>query len=127
DMAAQLGVKSSDVSEMETRLSGHDVALEPAIDDEEAYSPIAYLSDPESEPSLILERDQTDRLQKSGLKHALESLDPRSRRIIEARWLREKDSATLHELAAEFKVSAERVRQLEQKALTKMKAAMVVV
>ncbi len=124
DMATQLGVKSSDVSEMETRLSGHDVALEPTIDDEEAYSPIAYLSDPENEPSRILERDQADRLQKTGLKHALENLDPRSRRIIEARWLREKDSATLHELAAEFKVSAERIRQLEQKALNKMKAAM---
>jgi len=126
-IAEQLGVKSSEVTEMETRFSGHDVALEPVGDDEEAYSPIAYLSDPESEPARILERDQADRLQKTGLKHALESLDPRSRRIIEARWLREKDSATLHELAAEFKISAERIRQLEQKALTKMKAAMVTV
>jgi len=123
DMAAQLGVKSSDVSEMETRLSGHDVALQPAIDDEEVYGPIDYLSDPDSEPSGILERNQTDQLQKTGLKHALDRLDPRSRRIIEARWLREKDSATLHELAAEFKISAERIRQLEEKALTKMKAA----
>lgn len=123
DMAEQLGVKSSEVSEMETRLSGHDVALEPATDDEDTYSPIAYLSDPESEPSRILELAQADRLQKTGLKRALESLDPRSRRIIEARWLREKNSATLHELAAEFKVSAERIRQLEQKALTKMKTA----
>jgi RNA polymerase sigma-32 factor len=124
DMAEQLGVKSSEVSEMETRLSGHDVALEPAGDEEETYSPIAYLSDPEAEPTRILEREQTNRLQGTGLKHALDSLDPRSRRIIEARWLREKDSATLHELAAEFKVSAERIRQLEQKALTKMKAVM---
>jgi len=124
NIAEQLGVKSSEVTEMETRLSGHDVALEPVGDDEEAYSPIAYLSDPESEPSRILEHEQASRLQSTSLKHALEDLDPRSRRIIEARWLREKDSATLHELAAEFKVSAERIRQLEQKALTKMKAVM---
>jgi len=124
DMAHQLGVKSSDVSEMEMRLSGHDVPLEPAADDDEAYSPIAYLSDPENEPSLILEREQDGRLRSTDLKYALETLDPRSRRIIEARWLQEKDSATLHDLAAEFKVSAERIRQLEQKALTKMKGAM---
>ncbi|HXZ97414.1 MAG TPA: RNA polymerase sigma factor RpoH [Burkholderiales bacterium] len=124
DMARQLGVKSSDVSEMEMRLSGHDVPLEPAADDDEAYSPIAYLSDPENEPSLILEREQDGRLRSTDLKYALESLDPRSRRIIEARWLQEKESATLHDLAAEFKVSAERIRQLEQKALTKMKGAM---
>ena len=124
DLAERLSVKSSEVSEMETRLSGHDMALEPAGEDEEAYSPIAYLSDPESEPTHILERQQTERLQSTGIKHALESLDPRSCRIIEERWLREKDSATLHELAAEFKVSAERIRQLEQKALTKMKAVM---
>ncbi|HUL40503.1 MAG TPA: RNA polymerase sigma factor RpoH [Burkholderiales bacterium] len=125
DVANLLGVKSSEVSEMETRLSGHDVALEPAVDDDEAYSPIAYLSDPENEPSLILEREQDSRLQTTDLKRALESLDPRSRRIIEERWLREKDSATLHDLAAEFKVSAERIRQLEEKAFAKMKAAMV--
>ena len=124
NMAHQLGVKSSDVSEMETRLSGHDVPLEPAADDDEAYSPIAYLSDPENEPSLILEREQDGRLRSTDLKYALESLDPRSRRIIEARWLQEKESATLHDLAAEFKVSAERIRQLEQKALTEMKGAM---
>jgi RNA polymerase sigma-32 factor len=125
DVANLLGVKSSEVSEMETRLSGHDVALEPAVDDDEAYSPIAYLSDPENEPSLILEREQDSRLQTTDLKRALESLDPRSRRIIEERWLREKDSATLHDLAAEFKISAERIRQLEEKAFAKMKAAMV--
>ena len=124
DVAHQLGVKSSEVSEMETRLSGHDVALEPAVDDDEAYSPIAYLSDPENEPSLILEREQASRLQATGLKRALESLDPRSRRIVEARWLQENGSATLHDLAAEFKVSAERIRQLEEKAFNKMKTAM---
>jgi len=124
DVAHQLGVKSSEVSEMETRLSGHDVALEPAVDDDEVYSPIAYLSDPENEPSLILEREQASRLQATGLKRALESLDPRSRRIVEARWLQENGSATLHDLAAEFKVSAERIRQLEEKAFDKMKTAM---
>ena len=123
DMAKQLGVKSEEVVEMETRMSGHDMALEPAHDDEEAgLAPIAYLSDPEAEPSRLIEHEQASRLQGEGLNRALESLDPRSRRIIEARWLHEKDSATLHDLAAEFKVSAERIRQLEQKALTKMKA-----
>lgn len=122
DVAKLLGVKSEEVVEMETRLSGHDVALEPAHDEEETgFAPIAYLTDPEAEPAKLVEREQATRLQGENLNQALESLDARSRRIIEARWLREKDPATLHELAAEFKVSAERIRQLEQKALGKMK------
>jgi RNA polymerase sigma-32 factor len=121
-MARELGVKPEEVIEMETRLSGQDVPLEPSNDDEEGLSPIAYLTDPEEEPSKLLERDQTQTLGAENLEHALGSLDDRSRRIIEARWLREdKDQATLHDLAAEFKVSAERIRQIEQKAMQKMR------
>jgi RNA polymerase sigma-32 factor len=123
DMASQLRVKPSDVSEMETRLSGQDLALEPVGEDEEdAYGPIAYLSNPEDEPGRILEHEQSDRLRTEGLERALESLDPRSRRIIETRWLREQDSLTLHDLAEEFGVSAERIRQIEAQAMKKMRS-----
>jgi RNA polymerase sigma-32 factor len=127
NMAKTLRVKPAEVREMETRLSGHDIALESHGEDEDdtAYSPIAYLSDPEGEPSRILEIEEGERNKTAGLHTALQSLDARSRRIIEARWLREKDPATLHDLADEFKVSAERIRQIEVKALQKMKGAMV--
>ena len=121
DMARQLRVKPEEVREMEMRISGQDVALEGSDDDEQNYAPIAYLSDTDNEPSKLLESDESGRVGANGLKTALASLDERSRRIIEARWLREKDPATLHELAAEFKVSAERIRQVEAKAMQKMK------
>lgn len=122
EMAERLGVRPEDVTEMETRLGGRDIALEPLNEDgDESQSPIAYLADAEAEPSHTLEAEQTTRLRGADLESAIASLDPRSKRIIEARWLREKDSATLHELAAELRVSAERVRQIEQKALQKMK------
>ena len=121
-IAKQLNVKPEEVVEMETRLGGQDIALEPlAADDEEAYAPIAYLAAEDAEPAQVLEEEETSQLRSAGLKQALESLDPRSRRIIEARWLAEKDQATLHDLAAELGVSAERVRQIEVKALGKMK------
>jgi len=121
-IASALKVKPEEVSEMETRLSGQDLALEPASDDDEAaYAPIAYLADPDGEPSRIVEEAQDQRLRTEGLRAALASLDPRSRRIIEARWLREKDEATLQELADEFHVSAERIRQIEAKAMQKMR------
>ena len=121
DMARQLRVKPEEVREMEMRLSGQDIALEANDDDEDSYAPIAYLSDPDKEPSLLLESEETERDGAQGLKAALASLDERSRRIIEARWLREKNPATLHDLATEFKVSAERIRQVEAKAMQKMK------
>jgi RNA polymerase sigma-32 factor len=121
-VARQLGVKPEEVVEMETRLSGQDIALEPAGDDDDnSFAPIAYLAAEDAEPGRVLEHEETARLRSAGLARALESLDARSRRIIEARWLGEKESATLHELAAEFGVSAERVRQIEAKALGKMK------
>jgi RNA polymerase sigma-32 factor len=123
EMASQLRVKASDVSEMEMRLGGQDISLEPiGEDDEEGFGPISYLSNPEEEPGRILEHEETERLRTRGLENALNSLDQRSRRIIEARWLREDDSATLHELADEFGVSAERIRQIEAQAMKKMRA-----
>ena len=121
-MATQLGVKPEEVVEMETRLSGRDIPLEGDNDDEdERFAPIAYLPDPHAEPSEVLERTQLAHLQDVGLHHALASLDDRSRSIVQRRWLTEGDSATLHELAAEYGVSAERIRQIEAKAMQKMR------
>jgi RNA polymerase sigma-32 factor len=122
-MATQLRVKSSEVSEMEMRLGGQDLALEPVGEnDEESYAPIAYLSNPDDEPGRVLEQEQVERRRSQGLEKALASLDPRSRRIIEARWLAEGEELTLHDLAAEFGVSAERIRQIEVQAMKKMRA-----
>jgi RNA polymerase sigma-32 factor len=126
-LAKALNVKREEVIEMETRLSGHDVALEaPTDDDDDKFAPIAYLSSESSEPTKVLEAKQRDRLQTEGLETALGKLDPRSRRIVEARWLANDDGsgATLHELASEFGVSAERVRQIESAALKKMRGAL---
>ena len=129
-MAAQLRVKPEEVVEMETRFSGSDVSLEPLLDDdEERFTPIAYLAaDKSIEPSMQLERKEYDRLQDEGLRDALAGLDARSRDIVQRRWLVDEDqqSATLHELAAEYGVSAERIRQIEAKALQKMKGALSV-
>ncbi|QDX81857.1 RNA polymerase factor sigma-32 [Denitratisoma sp. DHT3] len=125
-VAAQLGVKPEEVIEMETRFAGGDVALEPVgAEDEEHFAPIAYLAaDNSVDPSMQLERKQYDRLQGEGLRSALAGLDERSRAIVARRWLVDEgcEAATLHELAAEFGVSAERIRQIEAKALQKMKA-----
>jgi RNA polymerase sigma-32 factor len=122
-MASELRVKPSDVAEMEMRLGGQDISLEPVgEDDDESFGPISYLSNAEEEPGRILEHEEDERLRTEGLSNALKSLDQRSRRIIEARWLREDDSATLHELADEFGVSAERIRQIEAQAMKKMRA-----
>jgi RNA polymerase sigma-32 factor len=121
-IAAELRVKPEEVVEMETRLSGREVAFEADADDDESYAPVNYLAaDRDAEPLSQLETKEAEEGRASGLDQALKSLDPRSRRIVEARWLREKDALTLHELAAEFKVSAERIRQIEVKALEKMK------
>ena len=124
-VARQLGVKAEEVVEMETRFSGRDISLEPMSDEDEdeTFSPIAYLTDG-LEPQQLLETEETRRVRGEGLERALASLDARSRRIIEARWLREKDTATLHDLADELGVSAERVRQIEAKAMQKMRTAM---
>jgi RNA polymerase sigma-32 factor len=125
-IAKELGVKPEEVLEMETRISGGDVSLDPTPGDEDAVTPIAYLADPEEEPSEILERRQTASNRTKGLRTAMAQLDDRSRRIIEARWLREDDdAATLQELADEYGVSAERIRQIESKALKTMRSQMV--
>ena len=129
-IAQKLNVKPDEVVEMEKRLSGGDIALEGRIEDgEEEYAPIAYLVDQDAEPTQILERRQHDFLQTDGVRAAIDQLDPRSRRIIEARWLAEDadgrvGTATLHDLAEEFKVSAERIRQIEAKALQRMRSSL---
>jgi RNA polymerase sigma-32 factor len=127
-VARQLGVKPEEVVEMETRMSGMDISLEPlSDDDDEQYAPIAYLAaDVGAEPSVQLERKERDHLHDSGLRDALASLDDRSRTIVQRRWLVEdgEEAATLHELAAEYGVSAERIRQIEAKAMQKMKGVL---
>lgn len=129
-LARELNVKREEVVEMETRLSGGDIALEGQVEDgEESFAPIAYLRDENNEPTQVLEARQRDLLQSDGIGQALSKLDARSRRIIEARWLAEDSegnvgSATLHDLADEFGVSAERIRQIEAAAMKKMKTAL---
>ncbi len=126
-LAKTLNVKREEVIEMEMRLSGRDIALEAPTDDEDdKFAPIAYLSSDMQEPTKVLESQHYDKLQTEGLSTALGKLDPRSRRIVEARWLANDDGsgATLHELADEFGVSAERIRQIEAVALKKMKGSL---
>jgi len=127
-IASELNVRPQDVVETETRLGGADVALEPGSDsDDEDYAPIAYLRAEHSEPTQVLQAREHDRLQGEGLAQALEQLDARSRRIIESRWLRddaEGGAVTLQELADEYGVSAERIRQIEVKALKTLKGAL---
>jgi RNA polymerase sigma-32 factor len=126
DLAHQLNVKPEEVREMEMRLAGGDTALEAPIErEEESFAPIAYLTDADAEPSRILETEEIELKRGQALTKALEALDDRSRRIIETRWLRDsQEQLTLHDLAAEFKVSAERIRQIEVKAMQKMKQAL---
>ena len=128
-VAIDLNVKPSEVIEMETRMSGGDVALEPQNDDgEESFAPIAYLADDASEPTQVIEARRRDALSGEGLLQALDVLDERSRRIVEARWLNVNDDSsggmTLHDLAAQYGVSAERIRQIEVAAMKKMRKAL---
>jgi RNA polymerase sigma-32 factor len=131
-MARQLNVKREDVIEMETRLSGGDVMLDPGPNDdgEEAFGPIAYLADQTHEPTALIESRQRDVLASDGISTALNELDERSRRIVEERWLKVNDDGsggmTLHDLAAVYGVSAERIRQIEAAAMKKMKKALAV-
>lgn len=125
EIAAQLSVKAEDVREMEVRLSGREMPIENQDDDDDTYAPIAYLSDEgHLDPTQVLDRRDADTMRGAGLDHALETLDPRSRRIVQARWLQDDSGATLHELAAEFGVSAERIRQIEGAAMKKMRLAL---
>ena len=124
-IARELKVRSTDVSEMEVRLSGRDMALESQDDEDETFAPINYLSDGgHQDPTRVMERRAHDRLQDAGLTEALDQLDPRSRRIVQARWLQDDGGLTLHQLADEFSVSAERIRQIEATALKKMRMAL---
>ena len=126
-MARELNVKREEVIEMETRMSGGDVVLDPgpADDGEESFGPIAYLADASHEPTAELENRERDAMASEGIAEALEQLDPRSRRIVEERWLKVNDDGsggmTLHDLASEYGVSAERIRQIESAAMKKMK------
>ena len=129
-IAQDLNVKREEVMEMETRMSGGDVLLDPSPSDdgEQAFGPIAYLSDASHEPTAMLEARQRDAMATDGIAAALDTLDARSRRIVEQRWLNVNDDGsggmTLHELAAEYGVSAERIRQIESAAMKKMKTAL---
>jgi RNA polymerase sigma-32 factor len=125
-IARELKVKPEEVLEMESRMGGHEISLEGNSDEDndDIFSPIAYLQDPAYGPLDTLADEEGAHLQTTGLSKALESLDERSRRIVEARWLHEDKGATLHDLAAEFGVSAERIRQIEQKAMQKMKVVL---
>ncbi len=130
-MARELKVKREEVIEMETRLSGGDVLLDPSPSDdgEEAFGPITYLADTLHEPTAMIESRQRDVLASDGIAVALEALDERSRRIVQERWLKVNDDSsggmTLHELASEYGVSAERIRQIEVAAMKKMKKTLV--
>ena len=126
-VADRLNVKREEVIEMETRMSGGDVLLDPSPSDdgEQAYGPIAHLTDHPHEPTAMIESHQRDVLASDGIAAALERLDDRSRRIVEERWLKVNDNGsggmTLHELAAVYGVSAERIRQIEVAAMKKMR------
>ncbi len=130
-VASHLKVKREEVIEMETRMSGGDVLLDPAPSDdgEHAFGPIAYLADAAHEPTAMIESHQRDLLASDGIATALATLDERSRRIVEERWLKVNDDGsggmTLHELAAIYGVSAERIRQIEANSLKKMKKALL--
>ena len=127
EMARTLNVSHADVREMETRMYGQDVSLEPSMDNEEdSFAPIAYLAAPNAEPTQHIENKEREKLATVGLSRALDGLDARSRHIVEARWLNEENPSTLHELAAVYGISAERVRQVEVKALQKMRATLAV-
>ena len=122
EVARQLNVKETDVSEMEKRLTGQEISLEPNDGDDESWvSPIAYLADNSVDPAERLGAMQKQVAATTGMEAALATLDDRSRRIIETRWLNEGEEKTLHELAAEYGVSAERIRQIEVKAMQKMR------
>jgi RNA polymerase sigma-32 factor len=123
-VAADLGVTTRDVAEMEQRLSGHDLSFDPYPEEDEDFAPATYLPSPNSDPAHSVERDDADANDHERLTAALAKLDERSRMILSRRWLAE-NKATLHELAAEYGVSAERVRQIEANAIGKLKKQLV--
>ena len=126
-IAKELNVKPEDVREMEYRFNGNEISLDYGSEESEddVFRPIAYLKDETPEPSEQMEIDQSEGNSLSSLSKALSSLDERSRLIVEERWLKDKDASTLHELADKLGVSAERIRQIEQAAMKKIKLLML--
>ncbi|MCE2679256.1 MAG: RNA polymerase sigma factor RpoH [Burkholderiales bacterium] len=126
EVASSLNVKPEEVVEMEARMSGRDVPMElPSDDGDDAFSPIHYLEAEKAEPTDILESRRMETLHSEGLANALNQLDERAKNIISARWLSGDEAKTLHELAAELGISAERVRQIEQQAMKKLRGFML--
>jgi len=122
-IANELGVSTSEVTDMEQRLSSRDLSFDPTPDaDEEegSYSPASYLPAPEADPSVAVEREQWDDDTSDRLAQAMETLDARSQHILRSRWMTE-EKATLHELADQYGVSAERIRQIEANAIKKLR------
>jgi len=122
-VAKDLGVTTREVNEMEQRLSSYDVSFDPDPTDDEDFAPAAYLPSPNSDPAKAVEREDSDTDAHDRLDVALDTLDERSRNILARRWLTD-DKSTLHELAAEYHVSAERIRQIEASAIAKLRAQM---
>ena len=124
-VAEDLGVTPAEVTEMEQRLSSRDAVFDPIpdADDEQVYTPVAYLPSPDADPAMLVERSDWNEDSTSRMIDALETLDERSRDILECRWLTEKKQ-TLHELADKYGVSAERIRQIEANAIKKLRSAM---
>ncbi len=125
-IAEDLGVDAAEVTRMESRLSSRDLAYDAPVDadDDEAWqAPQQYLEDVNADPAVLVERADVRDREEQGLQEALADLDPRAQDILARRWLQE-DKATLHELAAEYGVSAERIRQLENNALKKLRSAL---
>ena len=122
-IAKSLNLKEEEVREMEFRFSGQELSIDYSDDDseEEQFRPIAYLKDSAPTPSEAIEKSETELNDIKNLQNALKKLDARSREIVEARWLKENKTDTLHELAKKYKVSAERIRQIEQNAMKKIK------
>ncbi len=127
DIAADLNVEKKHVHEMEGRLSAYDAGFDAGAEDEDEsafVAPVHYLEDHSMSPEAVVEADNLEAANNSSLSYALEQLDERSRDILAQRWLDEDNKATLHDLAAKYGVSAERIRQLEKNAMKKMKAVM---
>ena len=126
-VARDLGVSTDEVTEMERRLASRDLSYDPApdaADDEETYSPSAYLPAPDADPAVAVERAEWDDDVTDKVAHAMAQLDARSQAVLRARWMGE-DKATLHELAEEYGVSAERIRQIEANAIKKLRKLVV--
>jgi RNA polymerase sigma-32 factor len=128
EVATELNVRPEDVADMERRMVGHEISLDPIVDidsDDALNNPVRYLAAEGTEPTEVLEAMGQERLHAEGLQHALACLDKRSQHIVSSRWLTGNDSKTLHDLAAELGISAERVRQIEVAAMKKMKTALL--